>query len=247
MRALRVIGKSVATTLIFFLFIEIALRAAYAGRNALVTYVPLPYVVGDDYGPIPPWLDNLLILRPDPVLIWRNIPNARRNYVDIFTPVWRDSDRIALLRRFRPWLPKEFQSNPVWRIALNDEGFRSAPFSDAKRPGVLRVACIGDSWTFGMNVDQSQMYPARLEAILKAHPLADAREVEVMNFGILGYTSFQGLQLFKTRVLDVHPDVVVIGFGMNDSDVAGYRDKDVLTPSPVSWRNRIKTVTGHSE
>lgn len=247
MRMFRVIGKSVLTTLIFFLVVEIALRVSYAGRNAFVRYVPLPYVVGDDYGPIPPWLDNLLILRPDPVLIWRNIPNARRNYVDIFTPVWRDSDRMALLRRFLPWLPNEFRSNPVWRIALNDEGFRSAPFSEAKRPGVLRVACIGDSWTFGMNVDQNEMFPARLEALLKAHPPAAARDAEVMNFGILGYTSFQGLQLFKTRVLDFHPDVVVIGFGMNDSDVAGYRDKDVVAPGPVHWRDRVKAITSHSE
>src|SRR5712675_775040 len=143
MRALRVLGKAILTTLIFFLLVEVALRAAYAGRNALVTYVPLPYVVGDDYGPIPPWLDNLLILRPDPVLIWRNIPNARRAYVDIFTPVRADRDRISLLRRFLPWLPPEFRSNPVWRIALNEEGFRSATFSGPARSGVLRIACIG--------------------------------------------------------------------------------------------------------
>ena len=247
MRVIRVIVKSVATTLIFFVFVELALRVVYAGRNALVTYVPLPYVVGDDYGPIPPWLDNLLILRSDPVLIWRNIPNARRNYVDIFTPVWRDSDRIALLRRFVPWLPKEFRAQPVWRIALNDEGFRSAPTSAAKRPDVLRIACIGDSWTFGMNVDQTEMYPARLEALLNAQPPSGVRGAEVMNFGILGYTSFQGLQLLKTRVLDAHPDVLVIGFGMNDSDVAGYRDRDVVKPGPVHWRDRVKAITAHSE
>jgi len=113
MRVFRVIAKSVITTLIFFVIVEIALRVAYSGRNALVTYVPLPYVVGDDYGPIPPWLDNLLILRPDPLLIWKNIPNAHRNYVDIFTPVWRDSDRTALLRRFLPWLPSEFRKTQV--------------------------------------------------------------------------------------------------------------------------------------
>ncbi|HUK33814.1 MAG TPA: carbohydrate-binding module family 20 domain-containing protein, partial [Vicinamibacterales bacterium] len=40
---------------------------------------------------------------------------------------------------------------------------------------------------------------------------------------------------------------VVIGFGMNDSDVAGYRDKDVLTPGPAGWRDRVKAVTGDSE
>ncbi len=247
MRVLRAIGKSAATTLLFFAVVEIVLRAGYAGRNAFVTYVPLPYVVGDDYGPIPPWLDNLLILRPDPVLIWRNIPNARRNYVDIFAPVWRDSDRTALLRRFVPWLPAQFRANPVWRIALNGEGFRSDEFDAAKRPGVLRIACIGDSWTFGMNVDQSQTYPARLDALLKAHPPAGSSGVEVMNFGVLGYTSFQGLQLLKTRVLSLHPDVLVIGFGMNDSDVAGYRDKDVVRPGPELWRDRVKRVTSHSE
>jgi len=245
MRALRVLGKALVTTVVFFVLVEVALGAAYAGRNALVTYVPLPYVVGDDYGPMPPWLDNLLILRPDPVLIWSNIPNARRAYVDIFTPVWSDDDRMSLLRRFLPWLPPAFRSNPVWRIALNDEGFRSAPFSRSKRLGVLRIACLGDSWTFGMNVNQDEAYPARVEALLGRQ--TPARSVEIMNFGILGYTSFQGLQLFKTRVLDLQPDVVIIGFGMNDSDVAGYRDRDVLTPGVTSWRDRVKAVTSHSE
>src|SRR6266550_7171657 len=178
MRVLRVIGKALLTTIIFVLIVEAGLRAAYAGRNALVRYVPLPYVIGDDYGPIPPWLDNLLILRPDPVLIWKNIPNARRAYVDIFTPVRSDRDRMALLRRFLPWLPVEFRSNPVWRIALNDEGFRSAPFA-AKQPGVLRIACIGDSWTFGMNVEQDRIYSARVEPLLGRQPAA--RNAEVVN------------------------------------------------------------------
>ena len=245
MRVLLVLGKALLTTIVFFLLVEAALYGAYAGRSALVTYVPLPYVVGDDYGPIPPWLDNLLILRPDPALIWKNIPNARRAYVDIFTPVWSDRDRIALLRRFLPWLPREFRANPVWRIALNDEGFRSAPFSPGRRPGVLRIACIGDSWTFGMNVNQDQTYPARVGALLTQQ--SPPAGVEVMNFGILGYTSFQGLQLLKTRVLDLQPDVVIIGFGMNDSDVAGYRDKDVLKPGDTHWRDRVKDITAHSE
>lgn len=245
MRALRAVAKSLVTTLIFFAIVEGGLRVVYAARNALVRYVPLPYVVGDDYGPIPPWLDDMLILHPDPVLIWKNIPNARRTYVDIFTPVWKDSDRLALLHRFLPWLPAAFRSNPVWRIALNDEGFRSAPFTAAKRAGVPRIACIGDSWTFGMNVDQDQTYPARLAALLK--DASSPAPPEVMNFGVLGYSSYQGLQLLKSRVLALKPDVLVIGFAMNDSDVDGYRDKDVATTGPVRWTDRVKAVTEHSQ
>jgi lysophospholipase L1-like esterase len=245
MRLLRAFAKSAATTVVFFLIAEIALRAVYFARNSFVEYVPLPYVVGDDYGPIPPWLDNMLILKPDDALIWKNLPNARRAYVDIFTPVWKDADRMTLLRRFAPWLPAEFRHNPVWRIALNDDGFRSGPIAAAKRPGVLRVACIGDSWTFGMNVNQDQTYPARLDAWLRQQ--TPGSDVEVMNFGVLGYTSFQGLELLRRRVLDLHPDVLVIGFGMNDSDVGGYRDKDVVKPGETHWRDRVKAATGHSE
>jgi lysophospholipase L1-like esterase len=242
---LRVVGKSLATTVIFFLFMELALRAAYFGRNALVRYVPLPYTVGDDYGPIPPWLDNLLILRPDDTLIWKNIPNARRAYVDIFAPVWSDADRMALLRRFAPWLPSAFRANPVWRIALNDDGFRSGPMTREKKPGATRIACIGDSWTFGMNVNQDATYPSRLEAVLKQQePHID---FDIMNFGVLGYSSFQGLELLKRRVLDLHPDVLLIGFGMNDSGVAGYRDRDVGHASVPAWRDRVKAAADASE
>jgi len=245
MRFLSALGKSAVATIVFFVVAEIAVRTVYFARNSFVEYIPLPYVVGDEYGPIPPWLDNLLILKPDDALIWKNLPNAQRAYLDIFTPVWKDSDRVALLRRFAPWLPAEFQHHPVWRISLNADGFRSAPIAATKRPGVVRVACIGDSWTFGMNVNQDQTYPARLEMLLRQQtPRSD---VEVMNFGVLGYSSFQGLELLRRRVLDLHPDVLVIGFGMNDSDVGGYRDKDVVGPAEVHWRDRVKAIPGRSE
>src|SRR5215475_1228460 len=245
MRFLSALGKSALTTIVFFVVAEIAVRAVYFARNSFVEYIPLPYVVGDEYGPIPPWLDNLLILKPDDALIWKNLPNAQRAYLDIFTPVWKDSDRMALLRRFAPWLPAEFRHDPVWRISLNEDGFRSAPIAATKRPGVVRVACIGDSWTFGMNVNQDQTYPARLEMLLRQQ--TPASDVEVMNFGVLGYSSFQGLELLRRRVLDLHPDVLVIGFGMNDSDVGGYRDKDVVGPAEVHWRDRVKVIPGRSE
>src|SRR5262249_51418377 len=64
--------------------------------------------------------------------------------------------------------------------------------------------------------------------------------VEVENYGVLGYSSFQGLELLKSRVLDRHPDIVAIGFGMNDSEVAGYRDRDMVATSPPSIGTRLR-------
>jgi len=228
MRALLTgLAKSLITTTIVFVLAEAGLRVAYSARNAMVRRVPLPYSVGDDYGPTPPWLDRMLILVPDDRLIWRNLPNVRRTYVDIFSPAPSEASRTALLRRFLPTIPAEFDANPTWTIALNSQGFRSDEFA-ADRHGTLRVACVGDSWTFGMNVDQDRTYPSRLSAALRA---ADAR-AEVENFGVLGYSSFQGLELLKSRVLQQRPDVVAIGFGMNDSEVAGYRDRDMIATAP---------------
>jgi len=227
----RGVVKSLITTVIFFVLLEGALRGAYVVRNSFVRLVPLPYSVGDEYGPIPPWLDRLLLLAPDDTLIWHVVPNVERTYVDIFSPVRSEEDRIALLRRFVPTLPPEFRLNPTWHIAINSKGFRTGEFG-VKAPGVVRIACVGDSWTFGMPVNQDETYPNRLAARTRAaYP---DRRYEVLNFGILGYSSFQGLQLMKSAVLDLDPDIVAIGFGMNDSEVAGYRDKDMVSGTPPS-------------
>ena len=236
-RVLAVVAKSLITTIIFFSFAEAALRGAYFVRNGMVSRVPLPYALGDEYGPIPPWLDRMLILVPDDTLIWRNLPNVRRTYVDIFSPVRRERDRVALLRRFMPTLPGEFRDNPTWTIALNSVGYRTAEYAAARAPATIRIACIGDSWTFGMNVNQDETYPSRLAARL--HEARPGLRFEVLNFGVLGYSSFQGLQVLKTRVLDLNPDILAIGFGMNDSEVAGYRDKDMVGAEPPRLAGRV--------
>ena len=211
----------------------------------MVQLVPLPYALGDEYGPLPPWLDRLEILVPDEVLIWRSLPNVQRTYLDIFTPVRSERDRLALLRRFTPTIPRDFRANPTWHVELRSQGFRTGEYAPHAPAGTVRIACIGDSWTFGMNVDQDRTYPSRLLARLR--PAPGGTNVEVLNFGVLGYSSFQGLQLLKSRVLGLSPDVLVIGFGMNDSEIAGYRDKDMTASGPPRLMARLSATVGPLE
>lgn len=228
----RNVVAGVTATLLLFGALECLIRGAYWVRSASVTAVPLPYVIGHDYGPVPPWLEGLLILAPDRDLIWKNRPNLTRRYVDIFRPVNSDGERLALFRRFSPRIPVGLDESASWDISINSEGFRDREISSRKPPSVFRIVCLGDSWTFGMNVSQDQAYPQRLSAALQQQfPRAT---FEVLNRGVLGYSSYQGAQLLRNRILDLDPDVVVIGYAMNDSKVVGYRDKDLAT-----WEKHI--------
>jgi lysophospholipase L1-like esterase len=217
--------RALAVTLAGLLALEALLRGAYALRNASVDVVPLPYAIGDEYGPVPPWLDGLRILVPDDELLWRGRPNARRRYVDVFSPAAREDDRRALLGRLSPALPEELRASPTWSVELDSEGFREDELPARKDPGALRVVCLGDSWTFGANVDVERTYPRRLAALLRA--ARPGRRVEVLNLGVLGYSSFQGRRLLERRALALEPDVVVIAYAMNDARVPGFRDRDL--------------------
>jgi hypothetical protein len=215
--------KGAAGTVVAFMFIEALLRVVYLVRNSAVEHVPAIY--GLDYGPTPPWFDGLRILEADPALIWKSRPSIRRKYLDMFIPIERGEDRVALLRRFRPSLPPAWKDNPVHEMSLNSDGFRDAEFPRTKPPGTFRLLCLGDSWTFGASVSQDQTYPQRLQARLRQQ--FPKRNFEVLNLGVLGYSSFQGLELLKQTGLGLEPDFIVAGFAINDASVVGWRDKDM--------------------
>lgn len=88
---------------------------------------------------------------------------------------------------------------------ISASGFRGPAFDVAKKPGVTRVLCVGDSVTFGAE----ETYPHALRQCL-------GERFEVINFGVPGYSSLLGLKMFETRGAALKPDVVVVMFGWND-------------------------------
>ena len=102
----------------------------------------------------------------------------------------------------------------------NSHGFYGPEFNVAKQPGVFRIVCLGDSCThFGPNT-----YPDMLRVYLEG---TAPGKFEVINAGVIGYTSFQGRRLLESEVLDWSPDLVTVYFGWNDHWLArGRQDKD---------------------
>jgi lysophospholipase L1-like esterase len=101
-------------------------------------------------------------------------------------------------------------AEPGAQLHINSLGLRGREISIAKPPGVTRIICLGDSCTFG----GGQPYPQMLQAILDQQ--FGTEKFEVLNAGVIGYTSLHGLEWFRSELERLQPDIVTIYFGWND-------------------------------
>ncbi len=131
----------------------------------------------------------------------------------VWSIIERDS---ALMWRNRPDLRTDFAGVPV---RTDHRGFRvsaerPAPIDD-RRSDAPRIVCLGESPTFGWGVRFEDAYPARVEKILAKRL---GRAVEVVNAGMIGYSSHQGRLLLEREILALRPDIVSVPFVINDID-----------------------------
>jgi lysophospholipase L1-like esterase len=113
-----------------------------------------------------------------------------------------------------------FQSGSVW---INEAGFHQKDTVPVRRaPGRLRVVCMGESTTFGNNVNSS--YSAFLRAILERHGV----QAEVINAGVPGWVSDQVALRAELQLAAYEPDVVILYVGWND-----FQSYDPLGPEPA--------------
>ncbi|MFI5348548.1 MAG: SGNH/GDSL hydrolase family protein [Elusimicrobiota bacterium] len=91
------------------------------------------------------------------------------------------------------------------------------------------VIALGDSCTAGCFVRERETYAGLLQS----------RNVEVVNAGVPGYSSFQGLAWVRdSRVMDYRPKLVTIYYGWNDHWRAAF-------PESVFYRLRLAAPYSH--
>lgn len=101
-------------------------------------------------------------------------------------------------------------------ISVNSQRFRNTrDFTVRPEPGVLRIAMLGDSFTFGYGANNNESYPAQLGQILKGK-LTD--RVEVINAGNGGTGTGEQAIWYETWVKRFEPEVVVLTVVPNDLD-----------------------------
>jgi len=98
-------------------------------------------------------------------------------------------------------------------IRINSMGFRDREFTLEKPDGVKRILVFGDSFVFGVGVDQSHLFSTRLEELLNA---SSSRRFEVINMGVSGYSTDQEYLLFRELGKALDPDLVILVVCYND-------------------------------
>lgn len=96
----------------------------------------------------------------------------------------------------------------------NRLGYRGPEIEIPKAEGVFRIVALGGSTTYSSATDSDHSYPSQLQHILREQ--YGYTHVEVVNAGLIGYTSWDSLANFIFRVLELQPDLVIIYDGVND-------------------------------
>ena len=115
-------------------------------------------------------------------------------------------------------------------IQINSDGYRDRLYKQKKPPKVFRIVCLGDSSTFGWDVALSDTYHSRLEQKLNHQRSGSDYKYEVINFGVTGYSSYQGLLQYKYKGEKFQPDVVTAYYGANDMNRNyHYSDREIIS------------------
>ena len=93
---------------------------------------------------------------------------------------------------------------------------------------------MGDSITFGYGLDNNYSYPYLLEDYLSQK--MPFNNVEVINAGVPGYSSRQGIVWLDKELEEFNPDILIVQFGFND---AYFTRRSLLTSYRFQTDNEI--------
>ena len=100
-------------------------------------------------------------------------------------------------------------------VNINSEGFRNFEHTKQKAEDTYRIVGLGDSFTFGFGVPFENNYLRILEKKLNRSSF-NIQRYEIIKTGIPGYCLLQEFILLKEQGINYKPDLVLIGFDVND-------------------------------
>jgi len=138
---------------------------------------------------------------------------AKKDFKNIKGSVFKKLHDNELLYALNPDISKQHDDI---LYSINSDGFRDRDFTINKPINTIRIAMLGDSFTFGNGLPVEHTIAKQLECILNENIINS--QYEVMNFGISGYNTKSEVTLFEQKALKYKPDIVVLMYFLNDPD-----------------------------
>lgn len=92
------------------------------------------------------------------------------------------------------------------------QGLRNEPVAVPKPAGTFRILVLGDSVAYGYTVARESAFPQALQRRLRAQ----RPDIEVVNAGVPGYSTYNELQWYRQRGRPLQPDLVLVALCLND-------------------------------
>jgi lysophospholipase L1-like esterase len=104
-----------------------------------------------------------------------------------------------------------------YKISTDSLGLRNTDnrATSPKPDNTRRVLILGDSYTFGVGVDQAETFPAVTEKLLNT---SGTLKYQIINAGTPGWGTQNQLALWREKGKAMQPDTVVIAYYQNDLD-----------------------------
>lgn len=156
-----------------------------------------------------PYYSPSRIFIPDPLTFWKANPNITHN-------------------------ARGLRTNMAGVSRHSISGIFDQEYSHNKPPQTFRITFLGDSQAisaFRHQYAPKHCYPKILQANLHKQNLQaqGGKKIEIINGAISGYSSWQGLMLYKSDITPYQPDIIIEAFGYHDSNEGFSTDRSVLT------------------
>ena len=155
---------------------------------------------------------------------------------------------ILITDRWMGWRQKPNFNGKFLNIALktNETGLRNKSFSKVSNSS-KNILVLGPSSAFGWGVEEYQTYSFLLEYLLR-NKYPDI-EINVINAGQVGFSSWQGVQLYKKEFFKkLKADVLIIAYGVNDVDrfrffyTSHLADKEEFAVPKKAWETPLQNL-----
>ncbi|MCM3871042.1 MAG: SGNH/GDSL hydrolase family protein [Pyrinomonadaceae bacterium] len=104
------------------------------------------------------------------------------------------------------WWTKEGETY----VKISSDGMRDREHSKVKPADTLRIAVLGDSFAEALQVPVEMAFWAVAEQRLQGCKAFAGQKIEVINFGVSGFSTGRELLTLRQRVWQYSPDVVVL-------------------------------------